>query len=495
MTMIESDAQYALWARLSDGTTGLVPVASLAWEELHGEIATRISIEFPDTEIEQGFLSTLIELDAPVAVMASDSSAENLVAVAHGTIWDVNPPDGTSGTFSATAYDPLQALHHTEVDDWYPSGQTCGALIRAFAAKHGIALGTVDASLDGIEFGVQSIQGKTLATTILDWLDQAFMSGAPRLVTRSSLTNTEDPAVQTSVLDIVPVATNDVVYWIRSSESALGLQRHISRSQLVTRVLAVGQSEDDKASPVIARLDGDTDRGVWQKILRITEHKTVEEVKAAAQQILTQYGRPADERSLKSLDRPKVRKFDKIRVSTGSLDAYCVVEGVTHNAQDQIMDIVLGNLADAPETGTFTLIDANAIPALSSGTGHLNKKVAGGALSAAINPWLGVPYVFGGSTKKGVDCSGFTQAVFRDLGVQLPRTAQTQYNATQRVSKPEVGDLVFFEHTYDSSDRITHVGIYVGNDQMVSAIQPRVGRQSINSGFFRAHFAGYGRVG
>jgi hypothetical protein len=496
MTLIDSDTDYALWARLKDGTTGLVPVSNLSWEELKGEVATRISIDFPDTEVEQGFLSELIELDAPVAVMASDHSADALVPVAHGTIWDINPPDGEQGTFSCIAYDPLQALHHNEIDDWYPSGMKYGDLIRAFAAKHGITLGLVHESLDSVQASVQSIQGKTLATTILDWLDLAFSAGTPRLVTRSTLTSADDPSVQTSVLDIVPVATNETVYWIKSGESSLGLNRHISRSNLVTRVVAVGQSEDDKASPVIARLDGDTDRGIWQKILRIDEHKTVEEVQSAAQAILNQYGRPQDERSLKSVDRPRVRKFDKVRVSTGSMDGYAVVEGVTHDANNRTMNMVLGNLVDAPETGTFTLIDANAIPKLSAGgKGKLNSKVAGSSLSAAINPWIGVPYLFGGSTKKGVDCSGFTQAVFQSLGVSLPRTAQTQYNATTRVSTPAVGDLVFFEHTYATSDRITHVGIYVGDDQMVSAIEPRVGRQSLNGAFFRQHFAGYGRIG
>lgn len=115
-------------------------------------------------------------------------------------------------------------------------------------------------------------------------------------------------------------------------------------------------------------------------------------------------------------------------------------------------------------------------------------------LMRAIQPWMGVPYLFGGTTLRGVDCSAFVQAVFRVLGYSLPRTAQTQYDAVQLVSQPEVGDLLFFQRTYDSPDRITHVGILVAPGIMVSAIEPTVGRQSLASPFWVAHYAGAGRI-
>lgn len=127
-------------------------------------------------------------------------------------------------------------------------------------------------------------------------------------------------------------------------------------------------------------------------------------------------------------------------------------------------------------------------PLLTDGTG----------LMAAIQPWLGTPYVFGanGPPRVAVDCSGFTLAIMRQVyGVTLPRTAQGQSQATRPVlGTPEPGDLVFFSRTYASPDFITHVGIYVGDGVMVSAIEPRLGRQSLSSPYWIAHFAGFGRV-
>lgn len=118
----------------------------------------------------------------------------------------------------------------------------------------------------------------------------------------------------------------------------------------------------------------------------------------------------------------------------------------------------------------------------------------GERLMAAITPWMNVRYQLGGCTGTGIDCSCFTQLVFQKLGVSIPRTAQMQWDATTRVSQPEVGDLVFFHSTYATSDYITHVGIYMGGETMISAATPAVGRQSILSQYWQQHLAGFGRI-
>ncbi len=80
--------------------------------------------------------------------------------------------------------------------------------------------------------------------------------------------------------------------------------------------------------------------------------------------------------------------------------------------------------------------------------------------------FLGTPYVFGGTSTSGFDCSGFVQHVFGMLGVGLPRTADAQYDAGKpAIGGPRTGDLVFFD-TYGG---VSHVGIYLGNGEFVHA--------------------------
>jgi cell wall-associated NlpC family hydrolase len=82
---------------------------------------------------------------------------------------------------------------------------------------------------------------------------------------------------------------------------------------------------------------------------------------------------------------------------------------------------------------------------------------------------LGVPYAWGGEGAGGFDCSGLTQAAYLAAGVELPRTAQAQYDAGPPVptgSPLEPGDLVFFG---SSQEAVDHVGIVVGPDEMVDA--------------------------
>lgn len=113
---------------------------------------------------------------------------------------------------------------------------------------------------------------------------------------------------------------------------------------------------------------------------------------------------------------------------------------------------------------------------------------------------IGRPYVWGGaSPETSFDCSGLVQWVYRQVGVNLPRTAQQQYNATTRVLPENLrpGDLVFFASTYPSAELITHVGIYVGNGRMINA--PTTGdvvreMPIFTDPYWAAHYAGAGRV-
>ena len=99
--------------------------------------------------------------------------------------------------------------------------------------------------------------------------------------------------------------------------------------------------------------------------------------------------------------------------------------------------------------------------------GNYGKKDVMRLLNIAMR-FGGVPYVWGGETPAGFDCSGFVQYVFRQIGINLPRTADVQYELGRKVLQSELqpGDLVFFE-TYEPG--ASHNGIYVGDGNFIGA--------------------------
>jgi len=109
--------------------------------------------------------------------------------------------------------------------------------------------------------------------------------------------------------------------------------------------------------------------------------------------------------------------------------------------------------------------------------------------------FLGTRYRFGGTTKRGLDCSSFVQHVFKELDVSLPRTAREQFEIGNKVATADLqkGDLVFFR-TYASFP--SHVGIYLGNNRMIhaSSRDRRVVISTLNTSYYRSRFIGAKRI-
>lgn len=141
--------------------------------------------------------------------------------------------------------------------------------------------------------------------------------------------------------------------------------------------------------------------------------------------------------------------------ATGEYDARTVRAVMTYQKQARLS-----------QTGAVDEITWHFLMDYGKG-GNYGKKDVTRLLNIAMR-FGGVPYVWGGETPAGFDCSGFVQYVFRQIGINLPRTADVQYELGRKVLQSELqpGDLVFFE-TYEPG--ASHDGIYVGEGKFIAA--------------------------
>ncbi len=118
----------------------------------------------------------------------------------------------------------------------------------------------------------------------------------------------------------------------------------------------------------------------------------------------------------------------------------------------------------------------------------------GTEIIATAKEYMGVPYVFGGTTPSGFDCSGFLQYVFKKHGFLIPRLADEQYNLgySAKISQLNVGDLVFFS-TY--MEGASHCGFYVGDEKFLHTSSSRGVRiDSLNNDYWRPRFLGARKI-
>ena len=149
--------------------------------------------------------------------------------------------------------------------------------------------------------------------------------------------------------------------------------------------------------------------------------------------------------------------------------------------------------SSTPRTGITDTIDkqtdnssTNNNQELNDSSSNVSTSSKGADVLAYAMQFVGYPYVYGGSSTSGFDCSGFTQYVYKHFGVTLNRTAAAQSSNGTAVSRSNLqpGDLVMF------GSPINHVGIYAGGGRIVHAANPSRGvtTDTINSGYYNTNY-------
>ena len=175
--------------------------------------------------------------------------------------------------------------------------------------------------------------------------------------------------------------------------------------------------------------------------------------------------------------------LERLSIVTGKM-----TDHITQSQVDELVSVLRYGMARAGDDGNMY---SGPVPSAYNDATFAQ-------LMREAEKYIGFPYVWGGSSPStSFDCSGFVCWAYTHSGVyNLPRTtAQGIYNQCAPISRSEAkpGDLVFFTKTYVSSEPVTHIGIYVGEGQMLHCGDP-IKYASIDTNYWTSKFYGFGRL-
>ncbi|MFS0750373.1 LysM peptidoglycan-binding domain-containing protein [Oceanobacillus sp. 1P07AA] len=190
---------------------------------------------------------------------------------------------------------------------------------------------------------------------------------------------------------------------------------------------------------------------------------------------------------------------------SGSAKVHTVKSGDTLSALANKYNTSVSNLKKWNNLNSSLIIVGQKLNVSSSGSSGGNNNNSGSNSSSNVDvdynvdklistakSLNGTPYVWGGSTTSGFDCSGFIYHVYNKAGKDITRTSsQGYFDRSYYVNSPQKGDLVFFKNTYKSG--ISHLGIYIGNNQFIHAGSSGVQITSLDNSYWSKHFDSYKR--
>lgn len=374
-----------------------------------------------------------------------------------GEIGDWSPADDEY-TFEVTAYDPLHALESDKasIHAFYPAGRPCRDVLADVFARFALPVGALDgptAPLPKVLFAGNA------GELVLAVLQHALAVGDKCYLPRW---DTADRHV-----DVIVPGGNDPIYRFDATTNVLSMKEERTTQDTIQEAEVIGSQQEAEGDPAprpvtaiaAEELPEDQPVGITpdRKLVSSAALDSAPVAEAAAGVAVARDSAPAIWRTATTFDAAPLRKGDVVRLRAGRVDDFQVLGAISHDEDALTAEQTLA------ARGT-PLYQAQRFEDRASKGGKSASGKGLPGLFAWCRAHMGIPYVWGGTSDAGYDCSGFTQAAFREAcGVEIGRDTGAQ-RAKNPVGDGAPGDLVFFSHTAMVNGIWTdHVGI-VGPD-------------------------------
>ncbi|MGA9227021.1 MAG: LysM peptidoglycan-binding domain-containing protein [Mesobacillus sp.] len=282
------------------------------------------------------------------------------------------------------------------------------------------------------------------------------------------------------------VAINDIKSWNKLSTNTIYVNQRLSVLAPHSHTSATSISTNTTETTYVVKT-GDTLWGISKTYrLSITELKSLNDLKSDA---------------IYPGQRLKVSGVSPITASASTSTTYIVRSGDNLSTIAARHNLSLSDLKSINNLNSDLIYPGQVLKLSGAASAPVTTNVANATVTATYSTaskvnaliteakkYIGVPYVWAGSTPSGFDCSGYLNYVYAKVGITVPRTVETIWNATKPVSSLRAGDLVFFE-TYKIGP--SHAGIYIGNNKFIHAGTSRgVEISDMNNTYWKPRYLG-----
>lgn len=291
----------------------LTPVlASLTLSHQKEQLAAQATLTLVNIKYGEHYLHTMLAMRQRVFIYATDG--EKSAEVFRGFIWRIQYHSSVDAReIEVQCYDNLVYLQESEDSVFFTSGWSTKDVLSSILNSWGVGMRFQYTS---ISHGKLALRGTLSDMIVSDVLDEAKKQTGVKYAL----------VMEENTLVVRTAGDNTVFYSLEAGGNVINTYERTSMEGMRTKIVILGESSDNAKTPILATVEGDTDRyGTLQELKDNDSDSTLSAMQAEAQATLDEKGKPGKEYEVKCTDVPWIRKGDRVYIGAGSIDGKMLV--------------------------------------------------------------------------------------------------------------------------------------------------------------------------